>query len=400
MREENEKKRGILKDLHTDGAKDWNIKRLIWLANHLVSTQDTHLEEQVTDWWNNFFLKEKTEAALSEELSQLMKELEETLEPIDTEIFINREYYPLPVSIIQKAANISNAVPWEFERYQTKLAENANSVQELINICSSDNSYLLVKFFRTKLLEDPNRLVRLQKYYDACQRKGRVLGSLKEKFDSLSTEAQILAVYFKSNDTSYLNFIINHIPVLHLSPLFQELININDGNNLFTNEKLKSEKSHLYTAYNDSKNLRNDHHRRIAVAFVLAIVLLPSLFFTIPWIIKKKRETLLERREVSTVDYENIKQLRQGYFPKSENNQSILFNAQGELKADKNESPGKVTLTMLSEQAKRFDCWLKIKKEGKVLSHEQASFFRNSKQTSEANISNCKHNTHTFTVDL
>jgi hypothetical protein len=158
-----------------------------------------------------------------------------------------------------------------------------------------------------------------------------------------------------------------------------------EGNPLCTQEQLKAAQNRIYKIiHTASFPLKVHHAGRIMIACLLAIVLTPaSLILTIPWIIKRKKDTVIEQRIFRENDYAELEQHGSGV----ESEKQGLFNRQHELRKVVKSKSGTVKILMRSEQAIRLDGWIARKnnsKQNKLLPNE--SFFTRSKTREKATI--------------
>lgn len=264
------------------------------------------------------------------------------------------------------------------EQMHSYTTEDPNPLKKnLPTILSINNDTLsLVKNIKNSAAE---KLENLYKFY-----------AFNSSFHDLDTDAKVISSYIrhreKNIDPAYLAYIVDHISIQKISAIFNILSERKDlkEKNIYTTDQLKAAQTAIYTAITHSIKLKLKAAGRIALAVIAAFILTPvSLYFTVPWIVRRKEETLLEKRRISKTDHQRMKKIHKKYY--AQKSQNSLFNIQGELKSLKKDLPNeKIEVIMAHAQAARFDHWKKMLKNVNlgIDTHHQ-TFFDNSKTASK-----------------
>lgn len=204
----------------------------------------------------------------------------------------------------------------------------------------------------------------------------------------LSWHEKLVYNFAKYQTDDDFNFMVEHIGaanlIKELPVLFKKVSDL-DHISLAT---LQNAYTKIYTSPEITAALKKQHHIRIGVALALSLILTPlSLAFTIPWILYKRNETLIEKITFKPTEYAELK-----YFKSSTSKtKSSLFNKQGQLRkiVDATNENGSTDVFMRKEQANRLKKWIKLKKEHLAFyqpSIKEKTFFQNSKNREKTTI--------------
>lgn len=197
----------------------------------------------------------------------------------------------------------------------------------------------------------------------------------------LSWHEKLVYNFAKYQTDDDFNYMMKHIGaanlIKELPVLFKKVSDLDH----ISHATLQNAYTKIYTSPEITAALKKQHHIRIGVALALSLILTPlSLAFTIPWILYKRNETLIEKITFKPTEYAELK-----YFKSSTSKtKSSLFNKQGQLRkiVDATNENGSTDVFMRKEQANRLKKWIKLKKEHLAFyqpSIKEKTFFENSK---------------------
>lgn len=212
-----------------------------------------------------------------------------------------------------------------------------------------------------------------------CQEQEPSLTNAPIQDEAAPSDINLVKAYLNAPNAKTLQMIVDTIPAYHLSIIFANLKE-------YQTKQLQTAQHEIYQAIANSQKLKIYHWLRISLAVVIgaSVVFSPLLLIMIPWIREKQNQNLLVKREVSEKEFNKMKKVRDTLKEPSENN-NIMFNKSGELKAVKIRDSGKVTLFMNQYQAKRFDYLLEYskKKKGKNSQLLSQTILKSRKQSAD-----------------
>lgn len=216
------------------------------------------------------------------------------------------------------------------------------------------------------------------------------------RFNQFKLPVKLLYSFIKHQRPEDFHFMMKHIGadklIEELPVLFRKISNLDPI--AFKDEDLTRAYTQIYTSKEVADALKRNHRIRVGIAVALFFVFTPfSLAFTIPWILNKRNETLIEKVTFQGDDYADLRALR--HRESLINKKNGIFNSQYELKKVVTISDnGETAVWMRKEQAVRLKKWIEIKNKNPGTTHiihlsdQSETFFKKSKEREGKKISN------------